>query len=353
MSYVKSIFFGLVTAFFILLPVHNSAASTPKNGLGAIAMSADGSQLVVAGDNRVLYVLDPKTLEVSKRVWIKVNPLEMYFSKDGSVLAIEETGSSLHFYDTQTWELKATSKEHSASDFAYTVEADLLAGFTSNSKGTTITLFNIGEAKEIASFIIAEKLEAIAITTDGKQLAGLTRAVKSDKEESTKPPKELNGLEKLTFEQQHDGKIAKAIWFDTTGKITSQVETWYSSSGHTRLAMPSAENLYVVNYSNKNALIPQKGDVTLFTLNNSYNYGIGISLDQTTVGSGGLRNGSVTKFTDIANSASFKIDQLPSWPEYFKGFIVAKDGTTYGVTTAYRLIKIKANGEIEKAVPIF
>ncbi|NOQ36662.1 MAG: hypothetical protein GQ569_12340, partial [Methylococcaceae bacterium] len=328
-------------------------ANTPKSALGAIAMSSDGSQLVVAGDNRVLYVLDPKTLEVTKRVWIKVNPYEMFFSKDGSVLAIEESGSALYFYDTKTWELKASTKERSVGNVAHAADADLLAGFSSSSKGTTVKLFNIADAKEVASFEIAEKLEAIAITPDGKQLAGITKSIKTDKEKRTKAPKELKDLARLKFEQQNDEKMSKIIWFDAAGKVGVQVESWYSSRGNTRLAMPTAAAVYVINYSNKNAVVPQKGEVSLFKLNNSYNYGIGVSLDQTQVGTGGLRNGSVTKLADAVNGATFKIDSLPSWPEYFKGFIVAKDGTAYGVTTAYRLAKVKANGEIEKVVPVF
>ncbi len=353
MKHSRSLFFGILAAFLSLLPLHASLATTPKSALGAVAMSADGSQLVVAGDNRVLYVLDPKTLAVSKRVWVKVNPYEMFFSKDGSVLAIEESGSALHFYDTKTWELKASSKERSVGGVAHAAEADLLVGFTGGSKGTTVKLFNIKEAKEIASFELAEKLDAIGITPDGKQLAGITQSIKTDKEKRVKTPKELKGLERLKFEQQNDEKMSKVIWFDATGKVGAQVESWYSTSGRTRLLMPKADSVYVVNYSNKNALVPQKGEVTLFNLNNSYNYGMGMSLDQSQVGTGGLRNGSITKLADVANGATFKIDQLPSWPEYFKGFFVSKDGTAYGVTTAYRLSKVKASGEIEKVMPIY
>jgi hypothetical protein len=50
---------------------------------------------------------------------------------------------------------------------------------------------------------------------------------------------------------------------------------------------------------------------------------------------------------------TFEIDRLPGWPEYYKGFGFGPDGTVYGVTTAYRLVRINKNGEAEKVVPVY
>jgi hypothetical protein len=49
----------------------------------------------------------------------------------------------------------------------------------------------------------------------------------------------------------------------------------------------------------------------------------------------------------------FTVDALPGWPEYFSRFVVAGDGTVYGVTTAFRLVRVSKRGKVEKAVPVY
>mgnify|MGYP000991442309 CR=1 FL=1 len=49
--------------------------------------------------------------------------------------------------------------------------------------------------------------------------------------------------------------MAKVIWFDAAGDVKEERETWYSSGSGTRLLMPTAETVYVINYQNKNALL--------------------------------------------------------------------------------------------------
>ena len=90
----------------------------------------------------------------------------------------------------------------------------------------------------------------------------------------------------------------------------------------------------------------------MFKLDNSYNYGIGVSVDQKVIMSGGLSDGTYTK-VDGLNKVKFQPDRLSGWPEYFKGFAVAGDGTAYGSTSAYRVIKIKPGGQFEKSVPVY
>ena len=61
--------------------------------------------------------------------------------------------------------------------------------------------------------------------------------------------------------------MAKVIWFDAAGDVKEERETWYSSGSGTRLLMPTAETVYVINYQNKNAIISKKGEISLFQLN--------------------------------------------------------------------------------------
>ncbi|MGE0087200.1 MAG: hypothetical protein AB7S75_22575 [Desulfococcaceae bacterium] len=77
-----------------------------------------------------------------------------------------------------------------------------------------------------------------------------------------------------------------------------------------------------------------------------------MSADQKIFMSGGLAHGTYTKI-DGMNKSEFKPDRLPGCPEYFKGFAVAADGTAYGSTSGYRIIRIKPGGTVDKSFPVF
>ncbi|MCP5102345.1 MAG: hypothetical protein GY950_03150, partial [bacterium] len=102
---MKKIAFFL-TVLFALGLFASIQAHTPKNGLGAVAVSPDGKTIVVGGDTRTLYVLDPSSLEVKKRIWLKTNIYEMAFNKDGSVLVVEDTSETLYFVKATNWQIQ-------------------------------------------------------------------------------------------------------------------------------------------------------------------------------------------------------------------------------------------------------
>ena len=77
-----------------------------------------------------------------------------------------------------------------------------------------------------------------------------------------------------------------------------------------------------------------------------------MSDDRKTLLTGGLRDGTLTNLENM-NMVEFQISRLPGWPEYFAGFAVHKDGTVYGVTSSFRLIKISKEGKVEKEVPVY
>ena len=295
-----------------------------------------------------LYVLDPQTLEVKKRVWVQINPYEMVFSKDGKTLVIEDTKPDLYFFDTTSW--KQTGHLKKLGYIAYASAADLLVALNQGHKESSIHLINPNDQSVISEIKLPHKLAAVGISADGKLISAITDAIKTDQEKRERAPKDKRGLDKLLFEQQMMRKISKVFWFDATGKELGVQDLWYSSKGKTRLLMPD-EAVHVINYSNVNATITRDGEVKLFQLQNSFNYGHGASPDQSKVGSGGLRNGSLTDIVK-REGKTFKLDQLPSWPEYFEAFTVDSEGNLYGVTTAYRLTKVKADGSIDKTVPI-
>jgi hypothetical protein len=199
-----------------------------------------------------------------------------------------------------------------------------------------------------------KRVSTFALSPDGKRLAVLLESEKdaAEKEVPYKDiPKDLRGIELEEFKQRNDGKTSQFFLFSIpSGEKIAEHKVYFSNSG-TACALFQGEQVLIVNYSNVNAAIGADGSVKIFQLDNSFNYGIGIGPDQKVVLTGGLRNGTYTQ-ADGLKMHKFSIDQLPGWPEYFKGFAVDAAGTGYGATTGYRLIQIQPDGKIARSVPV-
>lgn len=91
-------------------------------------------------------------------------------------------------------------------------------------------------------------------------------------------------------------------------------------------------------------------------LPNRFGYGWGVALDHAQLGTGSLASGAVGVLSpDGFRVTEFTLpDRLPGWPEYFAGFAFAPDApSVYGVTSAFRLIPIRTDGEIVASVPVY
>jgi hypothetical protein len=328
-------------------------ASTPLGGL-AVAVSPNGQVMVAAGDNRVLYVIDSAKMEVSNRVWLGTCIVDLGFNKDGNTVVAEDTDGTLHLIDAKTW--KPVKKEPKAEKMSPARKADLVAGLNPESIGNSIRFLSMTDlgAKGKVSFAQGEKVAALGLDPEGARLAVLLEPVNDDSEpKGAAPPAGLKGLEAEEFRLKNDGRTSRLLVFKVPeGSKISEHKLFYSPSSGGAKILFQGENVLVVNYSNLNAKINPKGEVTLFQLDNSYNYGIGFSPDQKTLMTGGLADGTYTRVADLAQT-KFQPDRLSGWPEYFKGFAVAGNGTAYGATSAYRVIKINPQGGFEKSVPVF
>ncbi len=330
-------------------------AATPKNALGAIAVSPDGKTVLAAGDNRVLYVLDAKTLSVKKSLWIGINPLSIHYSANGATIAIHDTKNNLVFYSTKSWNPVAEVADAVSIAIAEKADTVIVSG---RSKGrdekavTPVYGYRLATGKQFLAVKAKVGILAIGVLPDGSRIFAISKQLKSDKEKKEKPPSNLKGLDKEKFKLQHDGKVSQFVTFDKDGAEKGRYTTWYSSSSAVSLAA-KGKSIYALNYSNSNAELDRTGKQTrLFKSKNSFNYGFGYSVVNNVAASGGLANGSVMNLED-GTFKTFKIDKIGGWPEYFKGFAVAKDGTIYGGTTAYRLVKIGQDGNVIKIVPVF
>jgi hypothetical protein len=328
-------------------------AANPLGGL-AVALSPKGDVMVAAGDNRVLYVLDPAKLEVANRIWLGVCVVDLQFNKDGSMLLAEDTDGTLHQVDAKTW--KPVKQMQKASLMSAAAKADLVAGLNPDTHGYVVQFLSMVDLSEKGkvSFAKGEKVVAMGLDAEGARLAVFLEAVNDESEpKGAAVPPDLKGLAADEFRLKNDGKTSRVMIFKVAdGSKISEHKLFYSPSTSSWKVLFNGDNILLVNYSNLNAQINAKGEVSLFQLDNSFNYGIGVSADQKTILTGGLSNGSYTKVEGLSKT-KFEPDRLPGWPEYFKSFTVGADGTAYGSTSAYRIMKLKPGGAFEKSVPVF
>jgi len=348
---------GLLAVLFALCALSAAGfAATPKNALGALAVSPDGSTLAAAGDNQVLYLVDPATLEVRERIHLGTSPLEIWYSADGSTLALLTTDDELLFLDTAGWAIKGEAQDVFA--VAHAAAADVLVALgrpkraQDGSFTTPLRVLPLSGAAPILEVAVAGEIASIASKPDASAFVALTKQIKDESEVKQDPPSDLKGFDKEVFKLQHDQQASEVILLDAAGVETGRQATWFSQgSGLFGIYGPSG--VHFLGYSNRNATFAPDGTlVTVFAGPSSFNYALGTDAGQGQVAVGSLRDGAIVALADGA-ALEFAIDQGRGWPEYFKGYAFAPDGSLWGGTTAYRLVHIGADGAVLAIKPIF
>ncbi len=341
----------------LALTAPSGDAATPKSALGAVAVSPDGATVAAAGDNFTLYLVDAANLQVRQRIYLGTNPQELYYSADGKTLAVFTLDDEVVLYSTEDWKPRATIGNR-IQQVAHAAAADSLVLLGSskrdkdNNYETPITVIALANGGVKLEAVLKADVAAIAAQPDAGAFIAMTKQVKDEKEEKAEPPKDLSATEKKNFKQQHDGNVAEILVLDASGSETARQPSWFSQSGSLTGVFNGSE-AWFLGYSNENIRLKADGSIIdFFEGPSSYNYGIGVSADQTQVALGNLRTGSIL---DPATGASvvFKLDQLQGWPEYIKDLAFAPDGSVFAGTTSYRLVHIGADGKVIQAAPIY
>lgn len=352
MNATRSFFLSgcLVTAVVFGLGSHGFAG-TPIGGL-TVALSPDESMLVASGDPRTLYITDPATLVVKDRIWVETSVFDLSFNKDGSVLAVQDTKDEVRLYSTSDWSLNTVVE--GCYSFSPSRESDTFAGYSTRDYAAKIHSLTDGSVKTTIQFPDRTNISALGLNADGTKLAVLFKDQDDESEEKigySDMPKDLKGMDRDKFQLEHDGKTSKLGIYDTaSGELIKEVTTFYTSTSESKIGF-AGDSVVVFNYRNLNALISPEGEVEMFAMPSSFNYGMGISPDQSLLMGGGLAHASFMKIAD-KSFVDYKIDKLPGWPEYFQGFCAAKDGTVYGATSAYRVVKVGPDGTVQELKPV-
>lgn len=340
-----------IAALLSLLALPVAAHDPEWSGHGAVAASPDGKTVACGGEHRVLYIVDATTLKTTNRIWMQARVGALAFSKDGTRLCLEDDDEVLHIFDTSSW--KELSKVPDAAECAFAPAADLCVSISEKTK--SIRFLSMTDGSEKGKVAIEGQIGAVGIEANGGKVAVLMQPTEDKSEPKVEYgaiPKDLKGVAKKEFIQKNDGMSASVKWFEVpSGSPAGETKTFYSSRARASLCV-AGEMVYAMNYEDVCARISTKGEVQIFEVTTSYNYGRGWSADGKLAIGGGLRSGAICTL-DGGTAVKFEVDRLPGWPEYWAGFCPASDGGFWGVTSASRLVKISKDGKIESAGPVF
>lgn len=327
-------------------------AGTPLGGL-AVALSPGEDVLAAAGDNRTLYVLNASDMGILDRVWLGTCIVKLDFDKDGKVLLAEASDGTLLSIDAASWQVTGNRPKSEKMSAARAVNR--VAVLNPDHNGHSISFLDMTDLSEQGRVTLpkGQKVAALGLDAAGERLGILTESVNDESESKEPKPADLRGLEGEEFKLKHDGKTTRFLVFKVpSGEPLWEQKTYYSPSMTGMKVLFDGEAGVAVNYSDLNAKITPEGEVSLFKLENGFNYGTGFSYDQSILVTGGLAQGTYTKVGPVSMT-KFSPDRLQGWPEYFKDFAISKDGTAYGATSGYRIITVKPGGMFAKSTPIF
>jgi hypothetical protein len=196
---------------------------------------------------------------------------------------------------------------------------------------------------------------AYTFAASGKEVVILSYSARGTEKyvPATEVPSELTGLARLTFRQRYDGlDSVLEVREVATGKPLKRHRLWYTSDSDSTVLARQGEVTFALNRANICARIAADGKTTLFQTGAFVNQGLGVSPDGKRLVVGGSNRGSWGP-VEGGPRVRFTIDPLPGQTEYFARFAVRDDGTAYGVTTAFRVVKINSDGKVEKVAAVY
>ncbi len=304
-----------------------------------------------------LYFLDGKSFAVTRRHWFEARIGYLAFNSAGTMLVVEDDEEAVHFLDVELLQpIKTVSR---LENIVACPARDVLAGVIGSPRRREIQFLCMNDASEDGEIKFPEGLEinAMNFSADCQRLGVLTKAethLEEEKVESYNLPRQMKGLERNIYQQKHDGKMSRLLIFSVpSGKLLSSRELWYApSEGNTELLLGEDRDI-VLSYENLNAEISPEGEIRLFKTE-TLGYGRGVSPGHNAFIMGAMRKATLVRFQGSDwREDEIQLDVIQGWPEYFANFVFAPNGGIFGVTSAYRLIVIDANGNLKQAIPVF
>lgn len=331
------------------------AGVSGRGGFEAVAVSPDGKVAAVGGQNRVVYLVDTATGQVSKRIWLGARIGGLGFNRDGTRLIVEVETAMLRLIDTTSGKTLQTRGDVSGLTLLPDGERVLVRD-EKVLAGNRLLLLSLDRLSDERILSVEDPPAAWTVDAEGKVLTVLGRGVPTPDERRVAlqdTPAGLVGLDRASFRLKNDGLRATLRRIDlASGKIVQSQPLWYSSDSDSTLLIAAGRETFVFNRLNVNARINASGEVSLFRTPYRVNTTLGASADGKVLAVGGLAEGGLLAPGSEVHRP-FTLDTLPGQSETISRFAVAADGSAWAVTTAYRLVHISAAGKVDRLHAIY
>lgn len=330
-------------------------AATPvlaqsANGLSGLSISPDGSTLLASGENRVLYTLDPATLEVLDRRWLPETAGWMDHLPDGSAYLVRSDDRTIFANDATTheklWEIE------NIGGYSYAPATGALMIFRNRSDEAQFHVIDTATGAEGPMISLPDlRAEAIAISEDGLTAMGVTRAERTEDEETNDTPDDLDDFAEDEFKQMNDGRMSSVIQIDVAAGTATATRTFYTMSSADQVRVVAG--VAVVLDGRESALILPNGTVQMLDVGRPGGRASRLSDDGLTMLLGD-RKGLVMRPLGGNEETETEVDagDFPGDSEYPVAIDQGPDGTIYVSTDAYRVWIVSPDGTSFVAEPI-
>jgi WD40 repeat protein len=329
-----------------------------------IDVSADGSALVTATGNRVIYEHNPETLEVIKRTRTNQNVGDLALSADGSLIFCADGAFDqiVSVRDRKTGKILSETPRIDQiggfgggnAVFAVSKTANMLAYRDKQGKFSIVNMAD-GKTTGTIQHDMKVQIQLAILSPDGKTLTVISKGLDSTKEEKSGGRVNFNAkLDDIIKHEKADGKVSKILHYDTsTGKLKSELETFYDTSSHqTAYGFWHGTDLHIVTYGDVNATISNDGKTEIYRTK-VMAYGFGATHDGGRFTVGSMINSGV--LIDTKNMKQQKIEAAPAnrgFPEYYRSMVFDAAGKYYGMTGDLRVFRVDGKNKMHVIKPV-
>ena len=157
------------------------AVPSGLGGLGAFAISPDGSSIVAASYDADMRAWNARNGELLRLIdELPVSMFDLKFSPDGKWLAAAGVDKIVYIYDTKTWKIsrRFVGQPEMISALAISADGSRLAsgGFNEITlkKPVKVLIWDVATGKTVRTFDAPQRVTSVAFSPDGKLVAAST-----------------------------------------------------------------------------------------------------------------------------------------------------------------------------------
>lgn len=342
----------IIPIFGIALGLAAGAAQSQE--ISAVAISPDGTTLLVAGDNRVIYTVDPETLNVLDRRYESGRITWMEFSSDGENLYILMEDE--RFIALTAGSFKQRFLVDDVDAVSYAPESNRMALLENKYDGGILRIVQAANGKEMSKITFPDiDTELVALSPDGARALILTDDDQSEDEPKLGIPSDLKDYDKYVFRQKNDGYLSQVLDVDLKAGTYTATRTYYRVSYPEQVRM-LGDDMLIIKDRDDSAVVPADGSASMLNLGEGFISKARISDDGQSMM---LNSSNKVAIVPLANgavgepSSEYEVDRIEGPTEHVTAADESSDGTLYMGTNAYRLWKLTPGGEEIEVSPIF